>query len=140
MNQAASNLSSFEDSRPHHVSARTRLFVYLSLWMLAAVALQTSLQPEGATETNFSPLQQHLYWLLYTPLMAFAGLAQAATWPHPFPGWTAWAVVAGFALHFIIAMANLRRSLFLVVTGVQALSLAVGVIYFVRQSWLPTGG
>lgn len=117
-----------------------RLAVYFSVWVLVAVAFQVFLQPEGPTESSFSPLQQRLIWPLYTPLMAVIGLAQAATWPKHWPDWAPWVVVIGLAIHGVVTLTRSRRSTFLIFTGVQVLVLTVAVVYFVRQSYLPTGG
>jgi len=140
MSDFATMLPPFETPREPRVRLSTRLLVYFSSWLLVAVAFQPFLQPEGPTESALSPTQQRLLWPLYTPLMVVVGLVQVVTGPGHFPGWAPWVVVAGLAVHFIMAMTRARRLSFAAFTGIQILVLAVGVLYFVRQSHLPSGG
>lgn len=140
MNDAATSRSPFAAAPKRGVPLRTRVLVYFSVWPLAVLAIQIFLPPEGPSETDLTAIQQRLLWPLYTLLMVVVGLARAATWPGRFPDWVGWAVVTGLAFHFIVAATRSRRSSFVAVTCFQVLVLAVGVIYFVRQSFLPTGG
>ncbi len=117
-----------------------RLAVYFGVWLLALLALQIFLQPEGATESSFTATQQRLLWLPYTPLMVVVGLAQAATWPGSFPNWAPWMVVGVLVGHALVALTRVRRSSFVVLIGVQVVLFGVAVFYFVRQAQLPTGG
>jgi len=122
------------------IQLRTRVLVYFSVWLLAVLTIQIFLPPEGPSETDRPAIQQRFLWPLYTPLMVVVGLAQAATWPGRFPDWVGWTILSGLAVHFIVAATRSRRSSFVAVTCFQVLVLAVGVISFVRQSYLPTGG
>jgi hypothetical protein len=140
MNEAATSVSPFDVPPEHRVRLSTRVLVYFSTWILVALAFQILLRPEGPTETDFSPLQQRLLWPLYAPLMVVVGLVQAATGSARFPNWAPWLVVAGFAVHFIIALTRVRRSSFVALIAIQVPFLVIAVIYFVRQSYLPTGG
>ncbi len=108
--------------------------------LLAGLALQIFLQPVGLTESDLTPFQQHLVWIPYTPLMLVFGLAQAASWPNNVPHWAPWVALAVFALHAIFGLTRTRRFSFAIAAGIQVLLLAVAVIYFVRQSLLPSGG
>ena len=140
MNDAATSRSPFAATPEPGVRLRTRFLVYFSVWLLAVLAIQIFLPPEGPSETDRTAIHQRLLWPFYTPLMVVVGLARAATWPSRFPDWLPWAIVTGLAVHFIVAATRSRRSSFVAVTCFQVLVLAVGVIYFVRQSFLPTGG
>jgi hypothetical protein len=117
---------------------RIRLLIYLGVWLLAALAIQLMLRPEGLIESDLTPLQQRFLWPLYIPVMVALGLAQAFTWPD-FPG-AGVSLIAGGALavHAAVALTRVRRGSFLVLTCVQGVFL-VAVVYFVRQSELPSG-
>ena len=140
MNKVAMSPSPLAANPGQGIQLRTRVLVYFSVWLLAVLTIQIFLPPEGPSETDRTAIQQRLLWPLYTPLMVVVGLARAATWPSRFPDWLPWAVVTGLAFHFIVAATRSRRSSFVAVTCFQVLVLAVGVIYFVRQSFLPKGG
>jgi len=140
MTEAATSLSHFDAAPEQRVRLGTRFLVYFSVWLFAALAFQIFLRPEGPTESDLSPIQQRLLWPLYAPLMVVVGLVHAVTGSSRFPDWAPWAVVAGFVVHFIIALTRVRRSSFVAFISIQVLFLAIAVIYFVRQSYLPTGG
>ena len=139
MNEAAMSFPQ-TDALPQRVRFRSRLLIYFTGWLLAALAIQIFLEPEGLTVTHLTPIEQRISWPFYTPFMAVVGLAQAVTWPD-FPQATAGLAAATcFVLHAIIALACGRRSSFIALTAAQALLLTIAVIYFVRQSQLPSGG
>lgn len=108
------------DAHPQRrVRFRSRLLIYFALWLLAALAFQIFLQPQGLTETHLTPIQQRISWPLYTPFMSVVGLAQAVTWPD-FPKALAVFVAAVcFALHAILALACARRSWYIALAAAK---------------------
>jgi hypothetical protein len=138
MNAATTSPSPFDPG--HRIRLRNRFLVYSAVWLLVTLAFQIFLQPEGPAESDFSPLQQRLLWPIYTPLMVVVGLIQAATGSTLFPDWVPWTIVAGFAVHFLITLTRTRRFTFAAFICIQVLFMTVAVIYFVRQSYTPTGG
>jgi hypothetical protein len=134
-----------ETSQPGTISERrvrvgTRLLIYIAMWLLAALAFQLVLQPDGLTETDLSPIQQRVRWPLYTPIMAAVGLAQAFTWPD-FPGSTAfWVAVACFAVHAAVALTRSHYIAFIALSLAQAFLFVIAVIFFFRHTQLPTAG
>lgn len=121
------------------VPFRRRLVIYLAIWFVTALAFEIFLQPEGLTETDLTPFQQRIRMPIYVPLMTVVGLAQSVTWP-TFPGTSALDVAAAcLALHAVVALSLAHRGSFLALATVQALLLTVAIVYFVRQSHLPSG-
>jgi hypothetical protein len=128
------------DSVPkNRIRFRTRLLGYLAVWLLAALAFEAFLRPQGFTETHLTPLQQRLQWPLATPLMVFFGLAQALTIPRDIPQSFFWLCVTVFLAHAIMVLRCTQFPMFATLMGLQALTLAVGVAYFVHFSRLPDG-
>lgn len=76
---------------------------------------------------------------MYAPIMAVAGLAQAATWPASAGTSNAVAAVTAFAIHAALMLRCDGRRHLLMLTTAQALLLAIAVTYYVRWSELPTG-
>jgi len=139
MNEAVMSHPQLDTVSEHRVRFSRRLLTYFAVWFLAVLAFGVFLQPEGLTETDLTPFQQRIRLPLYTPLMAVAGLAQSVTWP-TFPSSSALdAAAACFVLHAIVALTRSRRSSLIAFTCAQALLLTVAVVYYVRQSQLPTG-
>lgn len=132
MNEAATCLT-------HHVRFRRRLFIYIALWLLAALAFQVFLRPLGLTETDLTPIQQRIRWPLYTPLMAVIGLAQAGTWPANPQAIAGIAAAAVFVLHAVSMLTRARPRSLIALAAAHALLLALAVIYYVRWSQLPSG-
>ena len=140
MNEAVMSQSQFDAAPEHRVRFSRRLLIYAAVWLLAVLAFELFLQPEGLTETDLSPIQQRIRLPLYSPLMAVVGLAQSVTWP-TFPSSSALDVSAAcFVVHAIAALTRSRRGSVIALTCAQTLLLTVAVIYYVRQSQLPTGG
>src|SRR5215218_10227701 len=104
----------------HQVRFSRRLAIYLSVWLLAALALEVFLRPEGLTETSASPLEQRLWLPIYTPLMVILGLAQAATWPRDhFAHWAVAAAFICFLVHGIFTLRAGKRAWFLVLACIH---------------------
>jgi hypothetical protein len=139
VNEATISPIESEDVRESLVRFRTRFLTYLGVWLLAALAFEVALQPEGLTETYLTPLQQRLQWPLYTPLMVFFGLSQALSTPRDVPQYLFWLFVAVFLFHALLVLRRVRLPVFAALIGLQALTLAVGVAYFVHFSRLPDG-
>ena len=140
MNEAAMNTPQTDAGPEQRVSFSRRLLIYFAVWLLAALAFQFFLHPMGLTETALTPIQQRISWPVYTPLMIVVGLAHAVTWPDFPQAWVGFAAAAFLVFHAILALTRARRSSFVALTSAQALLLTVAVIYFVRQSQLPSGG
>jgi hypothetical protein len=116
-----------------------RLLIYLAVWLLAALAFEALLRPQGFTETHLTPLQQRLQWLFATPLMVFFGLAQALLTPRDIPQSFFWLCVTVFLAHAIMVLRRTQLPMFATLIGLQALTLAGGVAYFIHFSRLPDG-
>lgn len=140
MNETAIGLLQTDAGAERRVSFSRRLLIYGAVWLLAALAFQVFLQPEGLTETSLAPMQQRIRWPLYTPLMAMVGLSYAVSWPDSPREDVGLAAGAGLVLHGILALACARRSRFIAFTLAQTLLLTVAVIYFIRQTQLPGDG
>jgi hypothetical protein len=120
-------------------SFKRRLVTYLAIWLVAALAFEILLQPEGLTETDLTPFQQRIRMPVYVPLMAVIGLAQSVTWP-TFPDSSALDVAAAcLVLHAVVALSLARRGSFLALATIQTLLLTIAVIYFIHHSHLPSG-
>jgi hypothetical protein len=117
-----------------------RVIAFFALWILAAVAFEIFLAPEGSTVTDKSELHQRLTLPLWTPLLAAFGLAQAATWPHSFPAWAVFAPGCYFCVQAVSCLVFSRRSVFASLCSLQVVMLTIAVVYFVRFSRLPSGG
>jgi hypothetical protein len=143
MNEAAMSLPQPDAISEGPVRISTRLLIYLAVWLLAALALEVFLQPLGLTETDATPLEQRLWWPLYTPLMVFLGLAmflQVLPWPSGMAGGAALVALIYFAAQAYFALTPRRPAVVLGLSCLQALALSAGVLYWVRYSQLPTGG
>jgi len=124
----------------HRIRFSGRLLIYIAVWLLAVLAFEVFLQPEGLTETDLTPFQQRIRLPLYTPLMAVLGLAQSVTWPAIPTPFDLCGAAACFGLHAIAALTRSRRSSLIAFTCVQALLLTASVVYYVRLCRLPSGG
>ncbi|CAN5724215.1 hypothetical protein BH11VER1_BH11VER1_21350 [soil metagenome] len=119
---------------------KTRLFIYLAIWLLAAMAFQFFLPPEGATVTELTPFQQRIRWPLYTPIYLLVGLAQSFAWPERISSWAGVAATLCFLFHAVLTLTLSRRFAFLIMCGLQVVLVVVSVVYFIRFSQLPSGG
>jgi hypothetical protein len=140
MKEAATSRSDFDSSSKQIVRLVTRVCVYFFIWLLAAIAFQIFLHPQGTTETDLTLLEQRLAWAISTPLMVVIGLSQAVMWPHQFTDGLFGVVVTGMLLHILVTFTSSRRLLFIGLTCIQILFLVTAVVYFFRYSNLPTGG
>lgn len=116
-----------------------RILWYFSTWLLAVVAIQLILKPQGVTETALSATQQRIRWFLWTPISIVVGLAQAITWPKEL---SAWAVVTSAICLLVIAVVALvqdRAKIFFVAMILQIIVIIVSVIYLKRLDSLPRG-
>ena len=139
MNEAVIRTKHSDTASRCGVRFRMRFLIYLAVWLLAAVAFEIFLRPEGLTETHLTPLQQRLLWPLYTPLLVFFGLAQAVSTPRDIPQSFFWVVVALLVAHAALTLSRNRPIVFAALIGVQALTLAVAVTCFIHFSRLPHG-
>ena len=122
------------------LSARQRLFWYIAVWVLAALAFQLFLRPEGLTETNLPEVQQRLSWPFYTPFMVTIGLAEVFTWPQTFNTVALLGSAVCLLVHAVITFTRVYARSFLVMICIQVVLLGIAVFYFVRFSQLPSGG
>ena len=129
-----------------HIGVRQRVIAYLVLWLIAAIAIQIFLKPEGLTETDLSPFQQRIRWPIYTPLMIALGLGRVITLPLlPLLHWsnemlTFWIAFVGLAVIGIITLTRRSRQVFVVMLCVNAVLLAISVFFFLQIAAIPSGG
>ena len=129
-----------------HIGVRQRVIAYLVLWLIAAIAIQIFLKPEGLTETDLSPFQQRIRWPIYTPLMIALGLGRVITLPLlPLLHWsnemlTFWIAFVGLAVIGIITLTRRSRQVFVDMLCVNAVLLAISVFFFLQIAAIPSGG
>ncbi len=139
MNEAAISPTQKQVAPEYRIRFRVRLAIYLCVWLLAVLAFEGFLRPEGLTETHLSPLQQRLQWPLYTPLMVFFGLGQALSTPSDTPQFYFWICLILFLAHAALSLTRTHLASFSILIGVQTATIAVAVSYFIHFSRLPTG-
>ena len=125
----------------NNVRFSTRILIYFAVWMVAVLAFEIGLEPEGLTETTLTPLQQRLELLIYAPVMVLAGLAEAisASAPDEFAQLFFWFFAGVFLVHAIGVLFAPSR-LFVYLIGLQLLALAAGVACFINFSRASQGG
>ncbi len=119
---------------------RSRLLVFIGLWLLAGVAFEVFLQPEGLTETAETETHQRLMWPLVAPLMVAIGLAEDTDWSAFPTGGAMLASVGCLGLQALCTLLCKNWRLLLVAGFVQTLLLASGVVGLIHLSGLPSGG
>jgi len=128
------------DSRSSaYISPVQRLVWYGALWVLAAIAIQVFLKPEGLTETNLSEIQQRIRWPFYTPLMVAMGLAAAFARSAVYNGWAISTALSCFVIHGFITLTRTSARSFALMILIHAALLGVAVICFLRFARMPTG-
>lgn len=132
---------------PRHFSRR--FAAYLAVWILAAVAFEVLLKPEGLTETDLTEFQQRLRWPLHTPLMVLLGIWQAIGWSITSFGAVrgdfaaACVGLAGFLWLLAVAALVLKRNrlpTFASMLVVHAVTVGIGVFFFLQLAREPSGG
>lgn len=124
----------------HRLPARSRALIVCIVWLSTALAFQVFVKPEAVTVTDLSEIQQRIQWLFLTPMMAAAGLAEALAWPSEFTvGGLLVSLVCLSALSINTLIVSSRRA-FVVMICINAVVLAIAVIYFIRFSRLPSAG
>lgn len=122
-----------------HVSRARRVLWYFSTWLLAVVAIQIILKPQGVTETALSATQQRISWIFCSPVSILIGLAQAFTWPEEVAGWAVVTAAICILIIAVVALAQDRTRIFLVTMILQIIVIMVSVIYLKRLDSLPGG-
>lgn len=121
--------------RGNPIHLHTRLLVYLAVWLLAALAIQVFLQPEGLTVTFLTPSQQRVEWLLFTPFMVYWGLEHHFSLPQ----YSFWLFVAIVIAHGIQTLRCTQFLAFAVLIGLQVVTVASAVVFFIQRWRLPVG-
>lgn len=121
------------------ITVRWRLLGYGAVWLLAALAIQLFLRPEGLTETNLNEAQQRALWLLYTPVMATIGLADALQRVSRLADWSPLVIAICFALHALVILTQSRPRFFAIMIFVQIVLLSLAIMSFIHLSRLPAG-
>ena len=122
------------DSVPvEHVPFRTRLFVYSSFWLVAALILL--LTPESGA-TTFERVNN----AIFAPLVVVFGLSLVVTFPQEPSGLVPFVTGGLLLFHAIVTLTQTRLSRFRILVVVHLVLLAVAATYLVRFSHLPSGG
>lgn len=121
------------------LSFTQRIAVYLGLWLLAVIAFEIWLTPEGMTETHLTEAQQRIQWPLYTPLMVVVGIVEPFSPSGDLTSNGGWIAVV-FLVHAVVMLTSKRLPVFAGLACVQLALLAIGVVNFIRLSQLPSGG
>lgn len=122
------------------IKVRWRLLGYAAVWLLAALAVQLFLRPEGLTETSLNEAQQRALWLLYTPVMATIGLSHALERVRNLADWVPVIIVICFVLHAIVTLIQSRTRSFAIMLLIQIVVLSLAITSFIDLSRLPAGG
>ena len=122
-----------------HITVRWRLSGYGAVWLLAALAIQLFLKPEGLTETNLYEAQQRALWLLYTPVMASIGLADVLERVSRLADWAPLIIVICFVLHALVTLTRSRARSFAIMLLIQIVFLSLAITNFIQLSRLPAG-
>lgn len=123
-----------------HISFARRFLYYGITWLLAVIAFQIFLRPEGPTETDVSAFEQRLWLPFYTPVIVFIGFTRAvAGISHS----GAWSIVISLVCLIGVGITTLTQSRcrpFMLMVGIHSVLLVIGVLYAIRVSRLPGDG